>query len=143
MAFPAQKSGVKVSFLYQEISMRDRRENARDKVIYGGVAEIGENGASRECIVRNISDTGASVEFSNTVDLREQISPREQISLRIARKGRSFLAKVVWWRDNFVGLAFSGETPAAPVSDLEERLRKSEIKKRQLQRRINELLGER
>ena len=123
--------------------MRDRRENARDKVIYGGVAEIGENGASRECIVRNISDTGASVEFSNTVDLREQISPREQISLRIARKGRSFLAKVVWWRDNFVGLAFSGETPAAPVSDLEERLRKSEIKKRQLQRRINELLGER
>lgn len=124
--------------------MQDRRENARDKVIYGGVAEIGENGASRECIVRNISDKGASVEFSNTADLlREQISPKEQISLRIARKGRSFLAKVVWWRDNFVGLAFSGETPAAPVSDLEERLRKSEIKKRQLQRRINELLGER
>ena len=46
--------------------MQDRRENARDKVIYGGVAEIGENGASRECIVRNISDKGASVEFSNT-----------------------------------------------------------------------------
>ena len=124
--------------------MQDRRENARDKVIYGGVAEVGENGASRECIVRNISDKGASVEFSNTMDLLgEQISPKEQISLRIARKGRSFLAKVVWWRDNFVGLAFSGETPAAPVSDLEERLRKSEIKKRQLQRRINELLGER
>ncbi|MBR1197555.1 PilZ domain-containing protein [Bradyrhizobium sp. AUGA SZCCT0240] len=123
--------------------MQDRRENARDKVIYGGVAEIGENGASRECIVRNISDKGASVEFSNTADLlREQISPKEQISLRIARKGRSFLAKVVWWRDNFVGLAFSGQAPE-PVSDLEERLRKSEIKKRQLQRRINELLGER
>jgi hypothetical protein len=50
---------------------------------------------------------------------------------------------VVWWRDNFVGLAFSAETPSEPVSDLEERLRKSEIKKRQLQRRIKELLGER
>jgi hypothetical protein len=138
MAFLAQKSGVKVSFLYQEISMQDRRENARDKVIYGGVADIGKNGVSRECIVRNISDTGASVEFSNVVDL-----PTEQMSLRIARKGRSFLAKVVWWRDNFVGLAFSGQTPPAPVSDLEERLRKSEIKKRQLQRRIEELLGQR
>jgi hypothetical protein len=138
MAFPIRQSGVKVSFLYQEISMRDRRENARDKVIYGGVAEIGENGASRECIVRNISDKGASVEFSNVVNL-----PREQMSLRVARKGRSFLAKVVWWRDNFVGLAFSGEIPSEPVSDLEERLRKSEIKKRQLQRRIKELLGER
>ncbi len=118
--------------------MQDRRENARDKVIYGGVAEIGENGASRECIVRNISDKGASVEFSNVVNL-----PREEMSLRIARKGRSFLARVVWWRDNFVGLAFSGETPAAPVSDLEERLRRSEIKKRQLQRRIKQLIGER
>jgi hypothetical protein len=138
MVFPAQKSGVKVSSLYQEISMQDRRENARDKVIYGGVADIGENGASRECIVRNISDKGASVEFSNVVNL-----PREQMSLRIARKGRSFVAKVVWWRDNFVGLAFSGSTPSEPVSDLEERLRKSEIKKRQLQRRIKELLGER
>jgi len=34
-------------------------------------------------------------------------------------------------------------TSDTPVSDLDERLRRSEIKKRQLQRRINELLGER
>jgi hypothetical protein len=118
--------------------MRDRRESARDKVMYGGVAEIDDRGATRECIVRNISDKGASVEFSNVVNL-----PRQQMSLRVARKGRSFLAKVVWWRDNFVGLAFKAETPSEPVSDLEERLRKSEIKKRQLQRRIEQLLGER
>jgi hypothetical protein len=118
--------------------MLDRRESARDKVMYGGVAEIGESGATRDCIVRNISDRGATIEFSNVVQL-----PKEQISLRIARKGRSFLAKVIWWRDNFVGVAFRAESPAEPVSDLEERLRKSEIKKRQLQRRIQELLGDR
>jgi len=110
----------------------------RDKVMYGGVAEIGEHGATRECIVRNISENGATIEFSNDLQL-----PKEQLSLRIARKGRSFLAKVVWWRDNFVGVAFRAESPAAPVSDIEERLRRSEIKKRQLQRRINELLDER
>ena len=118
--------------------MRDRRESVRNKVMYGGVAEIGERGATRDCIVRNISDRGATIEFSNVVTL-----PKEQISLRIARKGRSFLAKVIWWRDNFVGVAFRAESPAEPVSDLEERLRKSEIKKRQLQRRIQELLGDR
>ena len=118
--------------------MRDRRGSTRDKVMYGGVAEIGERGATRECIVRNISDKGATIEFSNDFHV-----PREQLSLRIARKGRSFLAKVIWWRDNFVGVAFRAETPAAPVSDLEERLRKSEIKKRQLQRRIEELIGQR
>ena len=118
--------------------MLDRRQGARDKVIYGGVADIDQRGTSRNCIVRNISDNGASVEFSNVVNL-----PREQISLRIARKGRSFLARVVWWRDNFVGVAFRAESPAEPVSDIGERLRQSEIKKRQLQRRINELLDHR
>ncbi len=123
--------------------MLDRRRGARDKVIYGGVAEIDGRGTTRDCVVRNISDKGASLEFSNVVQLpKERMS--ERMSLRIARKGRSFLAKVVWWRDNFVGVAFSPETPSElPVSDIEERLRKSEIKKRQLQRRIDELLGER
>ena len=116
--------------------MQDRRQSTRDKVIYGGVAEIGEGGGSRDCVVRNISDQGASLEFSNDFRL-----PKEQMMLTIARKGRSFLAKIIWWRDNFVGVAFNSQTEL-PVSDLEERLRKSEQKKRQLQRRIKELLGE-
>ena len=118
--------------------MQDRRQNARDKVIYGGVAEIGERGATRDCIVRNISENGAGIEFSNAVQL-----PKEQMSLAIARKGRSFLARIIWWRDNFVGVAFSPDhSYELPGSDLAERLRKSEKKKRQLQRRIKELIGE-
>jgi hypothetical protein len=118
--------------------MLDRRQSARDKVIYGGVAEIGEHGATRDCVVRNISENGGRIEFSNVVRL-----PKEQISLTIARKGRSFLAKVIRWRDNFVGVAFGSEDPSKPpVSDLDERLRKSERKKRQLERRIKQLLGE-
>jgi hypothetical protein len=116
--------------------MLDRRQSARDKVIYGGVAEIGERGATRDCVVRNISENGAHVEFSNVVNL-----PTRQMSLTIAKKGRSFLARIIWWRDNFVGVAFNSQTEL-PVSDLAERLRKSEKKKKQLQRRINELLGE-
>jgi hypothetical protein len=118
--------------------MLDRRQSTRDKVIYSGVAELGERGATRDCVVRNISEKGAQIEFSNVIKL-----PKEKMSLTIARKGRSFLARVIWWRDNFVGVAFSSERPyELPASDLEQRLRKSEKKKRQLQRRINELLGE-
>jgi PilZ domain len=118
--------------------MLDRRQNARNKVIYGGIAEIGEGGVTRECLVRNISEKGASIEFSNLVRL-----PKQRMLLRIARTGRSFLARIIWWRDNFVGVAFSSERPyELPVSDLEERLRKSERKKRQLQRRIKQLIGE-
>lgn len=118
--------------------MLDRRQSARDKVIYGGVAEIDGSSAKSDCVVRNISENGAHIEFKGMVRL-----PREKMSLTIARKGRSFLAKVIWFRDNFVGVAFSSEQPyELPVSDLEERLRKSEQKKRQLQRRIKDLLGE-
>jgi len=116
--------------------MLDRRRSERDKVIYGGLAEIGDDGATRDCVVRNISDQGAKIEFSTAVKLH-----KEQMSVAIARKGRSFLARVVWWRDNFVGVAFSPESEL-PVSDLDERLRKSEQKKRQLQRRIKKLIGE-
>jgi len=116
--------------------MLDRRQDARDKVIYGGVAEIGERGGSRDCVVRNISEKGARIEFNNVVRF-----PKEQMSLTIARKGRSFLARIVWWRDNFVGVAFSSEKPSELTdSDLGERLRRSEQKKRQLQRRIKQLL---
>ena len=123
--------------------MIERRETTRDNVIYGGVAEIGERGARRECVVRNISEKGASLEFGNVVQLPTTPAELEKsIGLTIARKGRSFLAKIVWWRDNFIGVAFREDDPRLPVSDLAERLRKSEKKKRQLQRRIKELIGE-
>ena len=89
--------------------MQDRRQTTRDKVLYGGVAETGEAGSAKDCVVRNISDKGASIEFNNVVRF-----PQEQMSLTIARKGRSFLAKIIWWRDNFVGVAFS-DTPARPA----------------------------
>ena len=118
--------------------MVERRQAPRDKVIYGGTAEIAEGGAARDCVVRNISENGAHLEFGNTVRL-----PKDSLRLTIARKGRSFMARVIWLRDNFVGVAFStGHSYELPGSDLAERLRKSEKKKRQLQRRIKELIGE-
>jgi hypothetical protein len=116
--------------------MQDRRQQPREKVLYGGVVKTEGTNTTKDCVVRNISESGASIELGNISSF-----PKGQISLTIARKGRSFLAKVIWWRDNFVGLAFHGETPE-PVSDLEQRLRRSEAKKRALQRRINQLLGD-
>lgn len=116
--------------------MLDRRQRVRDKVIYGGVAQINERGSTMDCVVRNISDQGACVEFDSTARIPDKMT------LTIARKGRSFLAKLIWRQANKVGLAFRMMTSDTPVSDLDERLRRSEIKKRQLQRRIKELLGE-
>jgi len=48
------------------------------------------------------------------------------MSVAFARKGPALSSPgFVWWRDNFVGVAFSSESKL-PVSDLDERLRKSE-----------------
>jgi hypothetical protein len=49
---------------------------------------------------------------------------------------------MIWRQANKVGLAFRIMATGEPASDLDERLARSERKKRQLQRRINELLGE-
>ena len=117
--------------------MIERRDHARDKVIYGDDAGLDDGNAAQDCGVRNLSEPVARTEFDKSTP-----SLGQTIALTIARKGRSFLARIVWWRDNFAGLAFSDRAVSrAPVSDLEERLRISEKKKRQLERRIDELLG--
>jgi hypothetical protein len=115
--------------------MEERRASARDKVLYGGVAEVGDS-TTMDCVVRDFSERGACVELEPSARI-----PRE-INLAISRKGRSYLARMIWRQANRVGLAFRTMVTDAPANDLDARLRRSEKKKRQLQRRINELLGE-
>jgi PilZ domain len=116
--------------------MQDRRESVRDKVFLGGVAEINQRGSTMDCVVRNFSDKGACVEFKSAARIPEEVN------LTIVRKGRSYLARMIWRQANRVGLAFLAMITDAPESDLDARLRRSEKKKRQLQRRINQLLGQ-
>jgi len=116
--------------------MQDRRQSGRDKVLFGGVAEINERGSTMDCVVRNFSDRGACIEIDETAKLPEQLS------LNIPRKGRSFLVQMIWRHANRVGLAFRTMVTDPQSNDLDERLRRSQIKQRQLKRRIKELLGE-
>ena len=113
--------------------MLNRRQDVRNKVIFGGVAGINESGSTMDCVVRN-SEHRARVEVDSTARLPDEMSRS------IPRKGRSFLAQVIWRQANRVGLAFWNIASGVPASDLDERLRKSEEKKRQLQRRIKQLL---
>lgn len=116
--------------------MQDRRQSARDKVFLGGVAEINERGSTMDCVVRNINERGACVEIDEAARLPDDVS------LNIPRKGRSFLARMIWRQANRVGLAFRTMVTDPQSNDLDERLRRSQIKQRQLKRRIKELLGE-
>ena len=116
--------------------MQDRRQSARDKVLFGGIAEINERGSTMDCVVRNINERGACVEIDETARLPEKLS------LNIPRKGRAFLASMIWRHAGRVGLAFRTMVTDPQSNDLDERLRRSQIKQRQLKRRIKELLGE-
>jgi hypothetical protein len=118
--------------------MLDRRQSVRDRVILGGVASINARGSTMDCVVRNMSEGGACVEFEETAKLPDEMR------LAITQKDCSFFARMMWRRAGRVGLAFRTMTAAGlPAStDLDQRLRRSEQKKRQLQRRIKELTGE-
>jgi hypothetical protein len=118
--------------------MPDRRQSARDKVIYSGGAEISEGASSRDRVVHNISEHCTRLEFGEGTHL-----PGQSMRLTIAKGVHSSLAGIIRWRDKFVDVAFSPDSPyELPGSDLARRLRRIEKKKRKLQRRINRLIGE-
>ena len=115
--------------------MPDRHQGVRNGVIFGGVAAINESGSTMDCVERNTSEHGACVDFDSAAKLPDEMN------LSIPPKASSYLATLIGRQANRVGLAFRSMTASgAPVSDLDERLRKSEQKKQQLQRRIKELL---
>jgi hypothetical protein len=109
--------------------MQNRRQILRNKVIHDGVAETGEHGATMDCAALN--DQTAHIEID-----RDPANPAR------ARESQSYLAEVIWRQANIVGLAFRTMFSEAPESDLDARLRRSEKKKRELQRRIKQLLSE-
>jgi hypothetical protein len=119
-----------------EETMQDRRRSVRDNVLYGGVTGAGDSSGTMDCVARNFGERGACVEFASVGRL-----PNE-LDLIIARKRRSFLARIIRRKANRLGLAVRTMITDPTESDLDARLRRSEQKKRQLQRRINELLGE-
>jgi hypothetical protein len=118
--------------------MLDRRQSVRDRLILGGVASINDRGSTMDCVVRNMSEGGACVEFDETAKLPDEMR------VTVTLKGCSFFARTRWRQAGRVGLAFRTRTAAGlpATTDLDERLRRSERKKRELQRRIRELTGE-
>ena len=129
---------VRYLFIHGGSQMLDRRQGVRDRMILGGVASINERGSTMDCVVRNMSEGGACVEFEATAKLPDEMR------FTIVQKNCSFFARTMWRRAGKVGLAFRTMTAAGlPAStDLDDRLRRSERKKRQLQLRIKQLTGE-
>ena len=81
--------------------MTERRKSPRQKSLYRGVVSFVDNNFTLDCMVRDISETGARVKFNSTPPI---IS--EYLDLNIPIKGRTYRAKLVWCNANEIGIAF-------------------------------------
>jgi len=115
--------------------MAERRKAVRARTLLGGVIAFNSRASTMDCQVRNLSSAGAKVTFTNTA-----VVP-DQFDLMIARKERSFRARVIWRAPNEAGIAFLSENHQEVPVPIEwaRRLRDCEAEKTALQRRIAEL----
>ena len=81
--------------------MTERRRAIRNRTFLGGVVTFAKGRSAIECIVRNFSGGGAKVAFAGTA-----IVP-DAFELEVARKERTFRARMVWRQDNEVGVVFA------------------------------------
>jgi hypothetical protein len=119
--------------------MVDRRASPRHKTFIKGRIYFNNRLASMECIVRDVTDKGCRIEFSENVTLPDNFE------LYLPNKDEYFQARVKWRRGNNIGLTWqvdaqprpgeAGETEKA----LAERVAKLEQFVAALQKRLDAL----
>lgn len=114
----------------------ERRQTQRQRTLLGARIVFNQRRSTLDCVVRNVSDTGALVVLSDAVTLPEAFD------LEIDHRQRSYSARVRWRGPERIGLAFEGQRVAeaeiGPL-DLARRLKLSEQHNEQLKARIVQL----
>ena len=77
-----------------------------------GFVYFGKTGSAVECVVRDISDTGATLKFSGATKVDDIIE------LHIPIKGRVHRAEVLWREADEIGVGFV-QAPTASVRHLD------------------------
>ena len=115
--------------------MHERRKAARSRTFFGGVIKFKQCKSAMNCAVRNYSSAGAKVAFTET-----DLVP-DKLDLTIAKKDRSYRARMIWRDFNEAGVEFLSEQGEAVTIPLEwaKRLRQCEAENSRLRRRIARL----
>jgi PilZ domain len=123
-----------------EIAMKERRAAARQRSFLQGRIYFNNRRSSIDCLVRDISDHGAKLKFS------EAIAIPEVVELYIPNRDETFRARVQWRSGDEVGVDFGPDeapspslAPDAPPADLAARVRRLESEVSSLQRKVAEL----
>jgi PilZ domain len=114
--------------------MLDRRKFHRDRTYLGGRIAFNNRCSTFDCLVRNLSQDGARIVFSNTA-----IVP-SVFDVTIHRKGESRRARVVWRDETQAGILFLHADDEKIVSiETVQRIRKLEAERSALARRVAQL----
>ncbi len=87
--------------------MGERRGSRRSKSFLRGFVYISRKRGALACLIRDLSDKGARIIFSDTVALPDVLD------LYIPKRDRTLRARVKWRRNDEIGLAFA-EAAQAP-----------------------------
>ncbi|WP_370675592.1 PilZ domain-containing protein [Pleomorphomonas sp. PLEO] len=114
--------------------MFDRRMERRGRTYLGGQVAFNNRWSTFDCLVRNLSQNGARIEFANPVFL-----PNE-FDLIIPLKGNSRLVRVVWKQAKALGIAFVGtDTGTVVPIELAHQIRKLKKERDMLAQRVRDL----
>lgn len=86
--------------------MSERRNTTRRKAFLGAKAVFANGFQSYDCLVLNMSDTGAEINTSGA------LIP-DVFDLQIPHRNRSYRAKVCWRKDEWIGVQFIESLAAA------------------------------
>ena len=111
----------------------ERRNSARQRTVMRGCIYYDKRSAAADCLVRDVSDSGARLELSANVVIPDLIE------LYIPKREETHHARVLWRHDNEIGVAYVGsgsdhgannlKAPAErwhTSAELEDRVRKLE-----------------
>ncbi|MBS0529017.1 MAG: PilZ domain-containing protein [Proteobacteria bacterium] len=115
--------------------MRERRQDFRGRVYYGGRVTFNDRKSTLDCIVRNFTLAGAKIETDEGAILPDEVD------IAIERRGVAFLARIVWRREHEAGLVFRNprHLNATIPLDTALRIRAGERANKMLRLRVEQL----
>ncbi len=116
--------------------MAERRRATRQKSFLRGCIYFNKRRGAVDCLIREISDEGARIIFSDTVNVPDVVE------LYIPQKEQTVRARVQWRHGNEIGLGFPdfALSAAAPeLGDLAKRVAKLESTVAALRRKLQHL----
>jgi hypothetical protein len=123
--------------------VNERRRHPRQKSFLQGRIFYNNRRSSVDCLIRDYSDSGARLKFS------EAITVPEVMELHVPNRDEMYRARVEWRNGNEMGVSFADEAhspaiapDAAAQGDLTARIQKLEAEVAALRRIVNELRAE-